>query len=81
MAKQMPNANISSSSRADINVDYVYKRTVEVWSSMNADICNFAWWLILVKFNGHSGPQVYLLFNIPLHAARRAMAAVVGFYK
>ena len=58
MAKQMLNANISSSSGTDMN-DHVYKWTVEVWSSMNADICSFAWWLILVKFNkGQSGPQL-----------------------
>ena len=40
MAKQTLNANISSSSEAGVNVDYGFEWTVEIWNSMDADICN-----------------------------------------
>ena len=40
MAKQTLNANISSSSGAGVNVDYGFEWTVEIWNSMDADICN-----------------------------------------
>ena len=45
MAKQTLNANISSSSGAGVNVGFEW--TVEIWNSMDADICNIR---LAVKF-------------------------------
>ena len=38
--QQTLNANISSSSGAGVNVDYGFECTVEIWNSMDTDICN-----------------------------------------
>ena len=40
MAKQTLNANINSPSGIYMNVDYVYGGAVEIWSSIDADICD-----------------------------------------
>ena len=47
MAKQTLNTNISSSSGAGVDVDYGFEWTLEIWNSMDADICNIR---LAVKF-------------------------------
>ena len=51
MAKQTLNANISPSSGAGVNVDYGFEWTVEIWNSMDADICN-----IRLRTGGQNAP-------------------------